>query len=448
MIIEVHTEISSLRLQRLEYVIEFINHHPLVNSELTLKIINGGNGGYRLISGSRLEIEMQANKYLFSKKEYEDLPPPCLNSSRYKREEFTWISPEEGNHSKEITNTHIPFDIFESIFFHISRIEETVLPQNAYIGRKEKFEDQLLIIKSGKEKLPVVDDLVRLLVEVYTGKKIERKTRLAITHDIDVIQKFKSPLSIFRKLGGHFLHRKSGKGLVHFFKGYIEYLTEGKDPFDSFEWMLVTNPDVEKQIYFLSGGTHSMDTPYDQVNDRFRNIIKDAIFKGYEIGIHPSFKSWNDLDLIQKEKSHLEENSGVEIKSSRQHFLNFDICTTPELLLKAGIQKDSSLGFTRYTGFRCGTGFPYNLYDFENEKRSDLIEDPLVFMDSSCLHESGFNSKRFISRMESFFELNKYNSRINCNFHNSFFEEAALRNIPLKEIYLKLLPNISHQKGK
>ena len=87
----------------------------------------------------------------------------------------------------------------------------------------------------------------------------------------------------------------------------------------------------------------------------------------------------------------------------------------------------------------AGLGFPYALYDFNSEGKSKLIEDPLSFMDSSCLHESKLDGEIFKQKVKDFFQLNKYNTHITCNFHNSFFDEAYFRGIDMKQIYLDLI---------
>ena len=434
--ITIQTNIENLQASRLEYTVDFINNHPFIQSKMTFEIVDEAHRDYVLKSEDGKSISIHSEHNLFLPKSYKELPRLAIVDYSTQDHKLIGVSTNNEKVSNEILD--VPFDIFESIFFHISRIEETILPQENFIGRKQAFEEKLLVVKSGNEKVPIVDHLIRFLHDTFAARLLQQPTILALSHDIDVIKKFKHPLIIFKKIGGHFYNRKSFKGLSHLFKGFIDYLKKGKDPFDTFDWLLISDDTIEKQIYFLSGGNHFWDSPYDQTTSYFETIVKQARTKGYQLGIHPSYESWNRADLIEKEKKHLEEHIGEVVTNSRQHFLNFDILKTPQLLLEVGINKDSSLGFTRRVGFRCGTGFPYFLYDFERESKSELVEDPLVFMESSCFYEAGFDKGSISKVFSSFMEQNAFNTRIHFNFHNSFFDEAALRGIPLKEIYLEL----------
>jgi hypothetical protein len=438
--IKVNIPVKIHHLSRLEYVLDFINNHPFSKSrmEFTLsnqdydKEINYGVDEPKGLPGFKF------NNILFSDHAVSRIRELKICPFKYGNHIYYGLNVNGIENSELIDGGCIQLDVFETIFFHLSRIEETLLNQADYIGKKELFEDQLLVIKYGIEKTPVVDDLIRLLIEILTNEEVNVNTKLAITHDIDTLKKFNHPFSIFRKIAGHFRHRKSPKGLIKLFKGYWKYLM-GNDPFDTFSWMLVKNKNIHKQIYFLSGGNHYWDTPYDFRQPLFNQIVKQALNSGYILGIHPSYDSWKDKEIIQKEKDRLEKYVTREIRISRQHFLNFDINITPYLLLDCNIDQDSSLGFTRKFGFRCGTGFPYFLYDFKKEEKINLLEDPLVFMDSSCLYEVDFDPKAFSLLMHSFFEKNKLNTRINCNFHNSFFDEAEMRGIPLRTLYEDLI---------
>ena len=96
---------------------------------------------------------------------------------------------------------------------------------------------------------------------------------------------------------------------------------------------------------------------------------------------------------------------------------------------------DESLGFPDRVGFRCGTGFPYHLYNFTKEKAYHFLEIPLVFMESALLRESGFNEDKLKEIWSSFLNENARNTMITFNFHNSRFYDAALSGINLEELY-------------
>ena len=425
---------------RLQYAIDRIMEHPLFPKDVVFTINDQGEYNHTLSYSSTFHENKKfilRQDFLFHKKRISD------HRNLYHNSNIGWVKPlysVASRHNNELTiSDHcIAFDLFETIFFHLSRIEECTWKRQEHVENIDDFEKELLTVRSNTFQIPIVDDLIRFFGEWLTGRKIHRTSELAITHDVDILPKWKHPWSIIRKTGGHILHRKSVKGFPLLFKQWINFILTGLEPYDTFSWLLSEREFSSKEIYFLAGGQHKLDTPFPLDDPIFKNAIKWALDKGYKPGIHPSFESWKDRGRIHSEKEILENAINIPVKLSRQHFLNFDVMETPHALISCGISKDSSLGFSRRNGFRCGTGFDYFLYDFKNEKTLSLLESPLIFMDSACLHESYYNSEVFIKIMTDFFEANKYNTRIVCNFHNSFIDEATMRSIPLKEMLIKI----------
>ncbi len=432
--IGIYIDITLKYQSRFDYVIEFINNHPIVKN--TLFVRKSTLNDSRLFYGIKKRkgvLSCKAQLQFFSQS---FINTKSLQCSAHQYKDVIYFAANKVNSNEPISNEYIPFDLFETIFFHVSRIEEVTLPFKNYIGKKGKFEKELYSIKHNIYQIPVVDHLVLLLKELLLGVPDSIVSVLGLSHDVDIIQKFKHPLTIFKKLGGLIKNRKSIKALPYLFNQYIDYLKNGKDPFYNFEQLLISEPE-SKDIYFIAGGNHYWDTPFP-LGDRFLRIIELAKSYDYTLGIHPSHDSWNNPDLLIQEKQNLEKAINQPVTISRQHFLNFDITITPQLLISAGIQRDSSLGYSRHIGFRCGTGFDYYLYDFKKEMKSDLVERPLVFMDIACLYQSNFNNAKFVRLMNEFIQMNKYNTQIYTLFHNSFMDEAMMRNIKIWDLYKNL----------
>ena len=87
--------------------------------------------------------------------------------------------------------------------------------------------------------------------------------------------------------------------------------------------------------------------------------------------------------IFAEEKNNLQNVTNSEIDISRQHFLRFDVHGTPQVWQKCGIRHDSTLGFPEHEGFRCGTCHPYRLYDVDNDCVTDIVEHPLIAMDTT-----------------------------------------------------------------
>jgi hypothetical protein len=130
---------------------------------------------------------------------------------------------------------------------------------------------------------------------------------------------------------------------------------------------------------------------YDFSDERITKVMKDLDSGGWEVGLHASFESYRDGNLISSEKAHLEKSLGKPVAGNRQHNLNLEIPQTFNLLSKAGIRYDTSLGHKDSVGFRWGTSFPFDIVG-RNPGKS-LLEIPLAIMDINLFREKNVNEK-------------------------------------------------------
>ncbi len=117
-------------------------------------------------------------------------------------------------------------------------------------------------------------------------------------------------------------------------------------------------------------------------------MIREIYQRGCEIGLHPSWYSFNDMDELRRQKEALENALDQPIYSVRQHFLHYDIRNTPRVHSEAGFKYDSTLGFNDNIGFRFGTCYPWKLYDILNNEELQILEIPLIVQDIAMLHPS------------------------------------------------------------
>lgn len=413
---------------RLRYVCDFINRHPLNQGNFEL-LINADNQTLPNLDYTR-EPAQDAN--------YKVYPLNCFLEKKTERKlfankyafEYKQVYSVELEHKQEgsfITDGLFGFDIFETIFFHISRVEEVNVESDLLNDRGQIREEELFAVKHKINEQGVVDNLVVALLKLFTNQDIEKKTSIGVSHDIDFIIKFKRAFAAIPMIKAMLRFQNP---LLVFGQFVRERMKIEEAPYNVFEELLIKNELASKKIYFLMGGQHKYDNSYDLDHPIFLNAVKLAKERGYKIGIHPSYESWKSGAIIRSEKERLEKAIGDNLVFSRQHYLHFDVSETPALLLAEGIEEDSSLGFTKHIGFRCGTGFPYNLYDFKNEQESKLVERPLVYMDSAALKKSNF-----IEASKAFFESNKMNTHITVNFHNSRFDPLTREGREVQEVY-------------
>jgi len=118
---------------------------------------------------------------------------------------------------------------------------------------------------------------------------------------------------------------------------------------------------------------------------KVREIARELREEGFDVGLHAGYASATDLDALRYEKRIIEEYIGGDVVSCRQHYLHWDVGTTPRIQSEAGILVDSTVGFNRNVGFRAGTALPYRLFDLAADEPLNVIEVPLIIQESPLL---------------------------------------------------------------
>ena len=75
---------------------------------------------------------------------------------------------------------------------------------------------------------------------------------------------------------------------------------------------------------------------------------------GWEVGLHGSYESYRDPDMLAAEKRDVEAALGSEVTGIRQHYLNLDVPATWRAQRDLGFRYDTSLGSSTEYGFRHG----------------------------------------------------------------------------------------------
>lgn len=112
-------------------------------------------------------------------------------------------------------------------------------------------------------------------------------------------------------------------------------------------------------------------------------MIKILREEGFDIGIHGSYYSALERNLLKLQKETIEDRLGFEITTTRQHWLNWDIKSTPRLQYEAGILADATIGYNRNIGFRSGVAMPYYLFDLIRKEEIPILEVPFHFSEIS-----------------------------------------------------------------
>ncbi len=124
------------------------------------------------------------------------------------------------------------------------------------------------------------------------------------------------------------------------------------------------------------------DPGYDIQDLRLRNKIRDLSADGWRIGLHQSFDSWENPELMRREKKRLEQVSNGPVSVCRQHWLRFGWASTWHAQQEAGFELDTTLGFNDRPGFRNGAALRFHPWDSGKNEPMRLQALPMVLMDS------------------------------------------------------------------
>lgn len=276
----------------------------------------------------------------------------------------------------------IPFDIFSAVFFLTSRYEEYTEPVRDLHGRfaaKQSFS-----YKNNFLQLPLVNiwaNKLRQTLNSTFNLNIEKAAYNYIsTLDIDHVFYYKYKPLLRNILGG------AKQLLTADFSNFAirtRTLFSGTDPNDIYNWLFAEHEkhNTQSLFFFLLGDKN---LPYDPTpifhNQEVKNIIQD-IAKKSTIGIHPSYNSFNNIEVVQKEKQRLEDITGQLIKHSRQHYLRFSLPETYRVLAACGIENEYSMGYADHVGYRAGIASPFNWFDLEKNIETSLVVHPFEVMD-------------------------------------------------------------------
>ena len=174
---------------RINYVLNFLEQHPLLEKKL------------KFSRDANLDFDIQCNYGTSEKREFfipsqQLIFSTSLNKNDHKLIANRYSSPSTDLYSVEsvskestrfIEKKEFQFDLIETIFFHISRIEEwrcedTQLDQWDAMRSEEQF-----LVKYQLHQIPVVDRIVYAFSKALGVQHSASNSVFKITHDIDAI---------------------------------------------------------------------------------------------------------------------------------------------------------------------------------------------------------------------------------------------------------------------
>lgn len=318
-----------------------------------------------------------------------------------------------------------PFDVFAASFYLVSRYEE-YLPQIR--DHHDRFTaKESLAFQNGFLKIPLVNIWAN-----YIGSSISvsfpdlkfPELKFKYTSSIDIDNAFAYKHKGFLRIVGGLL-KSFLKG--NDFKERLNVLLKNEhDPYDTFTYQFeIHKKHNVKPIYFFLLGDYALNDKNIPVkNKSFQSLIK-SISDYYKVGIHPSYSSNNDVNILTKEINRLQSITHRNINKSRQHFLKLSLPYTYRNLIDNDITHDYTMGYSGQVGFRASICSPYKFYDLDNESPTDLTIHPFAVMEATYKY---YLEKKPEEALKDILELMNSVKNVNGTFISVWHNESLSNN--------------------
>jgi hypothetical protein len=425
---------------RLTYVAKFIFEHVLkVKCVITNTISEFENSNLFKINYSSTPIthsfQINPHSILFETGVSENKPAAVI-----KNELIYFFENIESN-----DNLNFSYDIFSSVFYFISRYEEWQFFEPDTHGRFEAKSS--LLFQKKMNLIPVVDHWIiefkNELQRFYPKIKFpENKFKIISTIDVDNLYAYKAK-GFLRTIGA--IVKDILKFDLNNLKHRINVLTKKEeDPFDIYtsNSNFCFKNNIPLIYFFLFRSSTKYDRTVNPNSDAFVDVFRQIKDQGAVIGLHPSYYTSQNKNFLKQEVTDFSEKIKTPVKLSRQHYLKFNIKTTPQLLLENGIIADFTMGFASDIGFRAGTSFPFYYYDLDSEKQTDLLFVPFCAMDGAFfIYDKLSPDKMLNSLLDLANEVKKVNGFLITVFHERTFSGHLYPGYD--QVYKKLFQKIN-----
>lgn len=319
---------------------------------------------------------------------------------------------------------HFPFDIFAASFYLLSRYEEYLPHKKDMYGRYAH--ENSIAYREVFLNEPLINIWIQLfkqaLISKFPNSKFPNSQFTFLpTYDIDEAYCFKYK-TWQRSVGGAVKDLLNGRFKRYTLRRKVLNNNEA-DPFDSYNWLNdLHQPHHLKPRYFflVAEKNRRLDKNILPSEPALQMLIKQQAEK-YNIGVHPSWQSGDDVGLLKKEKETIEHITGIKITASRQHFIRFNLPETYRQLIETGIKEDFSMGYGSINGFRASVASAFYWYDLEKEQTTPLLLYPFCYMEANSFYEQKENFQEALEEMRHYYsEVKKVKGTLITIWHNTF----------------------------
>jgi hypothetical protein len=340
---------------------------------------------------------------------------------------------------KKKSTWHIDIDIFATLFFMLSRYEETIVKTT---DNHQRFPASASLAYQGDFlHRPIVDEYIEILWSCIKQnwpqlERKQRKQKILISCDVDAPYSpaIKSLTALGRQVAGDIIKRKNIKKAINSVINPLASLNGNYhyEAYNTFDWIMDVNEQAGNKVAFYFISDHSagtIDGCYNLNEPRIRELMTNIHKRGHEIGLHGSYNTFQNPQQIKKEATQLKKtlqelNISQDKFGSRQHFLRWKSSETAQHLSNADlISYDTSLSFADRPGFRCGTCHEYPMYDLKTRQALTLIQRPLIVMECSVIADRymglGYSQKALDAFLFYKNTCKKFNGNFTLLWHNS-----------------------------
>ena len=342
------------------------------------------------------------------------------------------------------TGGSIPFDFLSASFYLLSRYEE-YLPYKPDAYGRYPHEASLAYHENFLDK-PLVNLWLQLflkkLSEGYPGPPFtipHSPFTFIPTYDVDEAFSYLHK-PVWKNVLGFFRDLVQGKFEAVVERGNV-YTGQRPDPYDTFAWLDALHERYQlRPVYFfltiLKRGAYDKNLPAcaKPLQELYRQLAEK-----YTIGLHPSWQSGTEQEWLAREKEKTESITGKKVVLSRNHYLRFAIPHTCRRLLAVGITDEYSMGYGTSNGFRASYAKPFNWYDLEREKVTELKIHPFCFMEATSFFSQGYSATEAGDELQYYHDtVKRVNGEFITLFHNHFLTEQP-QWIAWREMYAAFL---------
>ena len=296
------------------------------------------------------------------------------------------------------------YDVLGLAYWMLSRLEEV---ESTMLDPHQRFPAEAShAFRHGYLERPIVDEWFEILGGIIrlTWPQLplrEHRYEMRLSHDVDTPARYAmiSPFRLAAMMVLDLLRNKDRDRGALLRAPWIWASSRNKiherDPFNTFDWIMEQSEEIGlcNAFYFICGHTDPRrDGHYYPEHPAIATLMRRIHARGHEIGLHPSFNTYLNPKALRTEADRLRQAcERADVRQDgiggRMHYLRWQTPTTLHGLESAGLVYDTTLGWAKHPGFRCGTCHEYQAFDPVQGKALNLRLRPLIVMESTVMHD-------------------------------------------------------------